>query len=106
MMKKLSYEELLKSKVAEIDGTKGYLDFLKYFYNYGINFFTVEEKIRFYTELEDISVVDSKLIDYGLLTRIEDICEELDCGTAEVDPNYFEKFDNDFIELFKRYNLI
>ena len=105
-MKKLSYEELLKRKDEEKDGTKGYLDFLKYYYNYGINFFTVEEKIRFYTELEDISVVDSKLIDYGLLTRIEDMCEELDCGTAEVDPNYFEKFDNDFIELFKRYDLI
>lgn len=105
-MKKLSYKELLKRKDEEKDGTKGYLDFLKYYYNYGINFFTVEEKIRFYTELEDISVVDSKLIDYGLLTRIEDMCEELDCGSAEANPNYFVEFDKDFIELFKRYNLI
>lgn len=105
-LKKINIDELLRIKEEEKDGTKGYIDFLKYYYNYGINFYTNKEKMIFYIELQDISVVDSKIVDYSLLSLIDDMCEELDCGSAEANPNYFKEFDKKFIDLFKKYNML
>lgn len=48
---------------------------------------------------------DKKISD-KLCCEIDDVCEKIDWGTAEVDPHYFEEYDNTFIKLLKEHGFL
>lgn len=101
MEKIIEIKELLKLKEKNEDRTQAYIDFFTYYFTKGYKFYDNDAKMNFYIELQDVSPVDSRKVDYKLLEKIDDMCEELDCGMAEVDPDYFVEFDKKFIKLFK-----
>lgn len=106
MKKIIEIKELLKLKEKNKDRTQAYIDFFTYYFTKGYKFYDNDAKMDFYIELQDVSPVDSEKVGYQLLEKIDDMCEELDCGTAEVDPDYFIEFDKKFIKLLKEYGFL
>ena len=104
MEEKLEYKSLEK-KVQGNYTEDDYIAFFTYYFTKGYKEYTNEEKVDFYIELQS-TIIMNKKIPFELFSKIDDMCEELDCGSAEVDPDYFVEFDKKFIKLFKEYGFL
>lgn len=106
MEEKIQYDDLEK-KIRKNDCYKeqDYIEFLKYYCTKGYKEYTNDEKVSFYITLQ-YGLISEDKISSKLLNELDDLSDELDCGTAEVDPNYFLKLDNKLIKLLKKHNIL
>ena len=100
MEDKIKYKEALKNLLSEDYTEQDYIDFFTYYFTEGYKKFSPDEKEDFYDIFQVYLICDNK-ISIELFNDIDEICQKIDCGTAEVDPHYFEGFDNTFIKLLK-----
>ena len=100
MEDKIKYREVLEKILSEVYTEQDYIDFFTYYFTEGYKKFTPDEKEEFYDIFQMYLIGDNKISD-KLCCEIDDICQKIDWGTAEVDPHYFEEYDNTFIKLLK-----
>ena len=100
MEDKIKYKEALKKLLSEDYTEQDYIDFFTYYFTVGYKKFSPDEKEEFYDIFQMYLIRDNK-ISIKLFNDIDEICQKIDWGTAEVDPHYFEEFDNTFIKLLK-----
>lgn len=105
MEEKIKYRKVLEKIVSKDCNEQDYIDFFTYYFTVGYKNFSPDEKEEFYDIFQMHLMGDNKISD-KLCCEIDDICEKIDWGTAEVDPNYFVQFDNEFIKLLKEYNML
>lgn len=106
-MKFKSYKELEKL-ITKDSGYKEYIEFLKYYFNYAYKYFTNKEKADFYYELASSIPWDASENEFptDLMFIIDDIYEEMEDGDILYTKGYIEKYDEMFIKIFKKYNML
>ncbi len=104
MDKKTKYNEL-KKKIQDKYTEEDYINYFTYYFTKGYKEFDSNEKYDFYDNFQ-IALMAVDLISSKLFCEIDDICEEIDWGMAEVDPDYFIEFDKKFIKLLKEYGFL
>lgn len=102
-----SYKELEKL-ITKDSGYKEYIEFLKYYFNYAYKYFTKKEKADFYYELESSIPWEASENEFptDLMFIISDIYEEIEYGDILYTKGYIEKYDEMFIKIFKKYNML
>lgn len=106
MKEKIRYSELEKKVRGNSDYTEqDYIDFFTYYCTKGYKEYNNDEKISFYITLQ-YGLISRNKISGKLLDEIDDLSDELDCGTAEVDPNYFNELDQKLIKVLKEHGFL
>ena len=105
MEDKIKYREVLEKILSEDYTEQDYIEFFTYYFTEGYKKFSPDEKEEFYDIFQMYLIRDNK-ISIKLFNDIDEICQKIDWGTAEVDPHYFEEYDNTFIKLLKEHGFL
>ncbi len=105
MEDKEKYREVLEKILSEDYTEQEYIEFFTYYFTEGYKKFSPDEKEEFYDIFQEYLIGGNK-ISSKLFCEIDDICQEIDWATAEVDPNYFEEYDHMFIKLLKEHGFL
>lgn len=102
-----SYKELEKMMTIN-SGYKEYIEFLKYYFNHAYKYFTKKEKADFYYELATSIPWNASENEFptDLMFIIDEIYEEIEYGDILYTKGYIEKYDEMFIKIFKKYNML
>lgn len=85
-----------------------YINCIKQYFTEGYKYYTNEEKIEFYIFFQSALPVDYEddKFTVKLMLYIDDYCENMDCGLAEVQEDYFDEWDAHFIKILKEHGII